>query len=84
MREQLASALRLALAEVLLPAYDGCLPLVFDDAFTNTDPQRLPLIRQMLALGVSRGVQVILLTCTPDDYLELSEPPHGGRLESIQ
>lgn len=83
LREQLASALRLALAEVLLPAYDGGLPLVFDDAFTNTDPQRLPLIRQMLALGVSRGVQVILLTCTPDDYRALTDPPQGGRLVSI-
>ncbi len=83
MREQLAAALRLALAEVLLPAYDGCLPLVFDDAFTNTDPGRLALIKQMLALGVSRGVQVILLTCTPDDYLELTAPPHTGRLESL-
>lgn len=84
MREQLASALRLALAEVLLPAYDGCLPLVFDDAFTNTDPQRLALIKQMLALGVSRGVQVILLTCTPADYLELTAPPHTGRLELLR
>ncbi len=83
MREQLAAALRLALAEVLLPAYDGCLPLVFDDAFTNTDPRRLALIKQMLGLGVSRGVQVILLTCAPDDYLELTAPPHTGRLESL-
>ncbi|MGB7565068.1 MAG: AAA family ATPase [Prochlorococcaceae cyanobacterium] len=84
MREQLAAALRLALAEVLLPAYDGCLPLVFDDAFTNTDPLRLALIKQMLALGVSRGVQVILLTCTPGDYLELTAPPHTGRMESLE
>ncbi len=26
------------MADVLKGAHDGCLPLVFDDAFTNSDP----------------------------------------------
>ena len=68
MREQLAGALRLALAEVLQPAYDGCLPLVFDDAFTNSDPQRLPGLRCMLRLAMEHGVQVVLLSCDPAAY----------------
>ncbi len=45
MREQLSAAVRLAMAQVLKPAYDDVLPLVFDDAFTNSDrptPGRAP------------------------------------------
>ncbi len=38
MREQLGTALRLSMADVLKAGHDGCLPLVFDDAFTNADP----------------------------------------------
>jgi len=34
-REQLAAAVRLAVAEILAEEHDGCLPLVFDDSFTN-------------------------------------------------
>ncbi|MCP9848462.1 AAA family ATPase [Cyanobium sp. Morenito 9A2] len=83
LREQLAGALRLALAEVLLPAYDGALPLVFDDAFTNTDPERLPMLKRMLGVGVKQGVQVILLTCTPGDYGDLSDAPLGGSVVTL-
>ncbi|MFZ9606284.1 MAG: AAA family ATPase [Vulcanococcus sp.] len=68
MREQMAGALRLAMAEVLLGAYDGSLPLVFDDAFTNTDRDRLPLLKQMLQRGMAQGVQILLLSCHPEDY----------------
>jgi DNA repair exonuclease SbcCD ATPase subunit len=71
MREQLAAALRLALAEVLQPAYDGVLPLVFDDAFTNTDPERLAGLQAMLQLGVARGTQIIVLSCQPQAYASL-------------
>ena len=72
MREQLAAALRLALAEVLQPAYDNCLPLIFDDAFTNSDQQRLQGLQQMLRRGVDNGLQLILLSCKPDDYQALA------------
>ena len=72
MREQLATALRLALAEVLLPGYDGCLPLIFDDAFTNSDPSRLGGLHRMLGRGLAKGAQIILLSCNPADYLEFA------------
>ena len=72
MREQLATALRLALAEVLLPSYDGCLPLIFDDAFTNSDPSRLGGLHRMLGRGLAKGAQIILLSCNPADYLEFA------------
>jgi len=68
MREQLAAALRLAMADVLKDAHDGCLPLVFDDAFTHSDPERIDLVKRMLAAAVERGLQVILLTCDPAAY----------------
>lgn len=71
MREQLNGALRLAIAEVLQPAYDGCLPLVFDDAFTNSDPTRQEGLRRMLQQGIQQGLQVVLLSCTPELYLPL-------------
>jgi DNA repair exonuclease SbcCD ATPase subunit len=72
MREQLATALRLALAEVLLPGYDGCLPLIFDDAFTNSDPKRLGGLHRMLGRGLAKGAQIILLSCNPADYQEFA------------
>jgi hypothetical protein len=68
MREQLAAALRLSMADVLKGAHDGCLPLVFDDAFTNSDPDRIDLVKRMLGTAVDRGLQVILLTCDPAAY----------------
>ena len=68
MREQLAAALRLSLAQLLLGAYDGCLPLVLDDAFSNSDPQRQAGVLRMLERGVQQGVQVLLFSCTPDAY----------------
>ena len=68
MREQLAAALRLSMADVLKGGHDGCLPLVFDDAFTNSDPERITLVKQMLTTAVDRGLQVILLTCDPSAY----------------
>ena len=64
-RELLAAALRLAIAEVLAPAYDGVLPVLFDDAFTNVDPSRWPALNAMLQRARGRGVQVLLLSCDP-------------------
>ena len=72
-REQVAAAVRLALAEVLAPAYDGALPLVFDDAFTNSDPERLEGLKRMLERACEQGVQVLLLSCTPNDYADLAK-----------
>ena len=68
MREQLGAALRLSMADVLKDRHDHCLPLIFDDAFTNTDPERIPMVSGMLKTAVAHGLQVILLTCDPQTY----------------
>ena len=67
-REQVAAGLRLAMAEILADRYGGSLPIVFDDAFTNSDPQRIQLLQRMLDLAARRGLQVIVLSCNPADY----------------
>jgi DNA repair exonuclease SbcCD ATPase subunit len=67
-REQVGASLRLALAEILAADHDGCLPVVFDDAFVNADPERLLGLQRILDLGAERGLQVIVLTCDPAAY----------------
>lgn len=59
--DQLYLALRLALADLLLPQPDAC-PLILDDAFLTFDDQRLTLaLEVMTELAQSR--QVLLFTC---------------------
>jgi DNA repair exonuclease SbcCD ATPase subunit len=70
-REQVAAAFRLALAEILAESHDGCLPVVFDDAFAHSDPERVQNLQRMLDLAATRGLQIILLTCTPADYAQM-------------
>jgi DNA repair exonuclease SbcCD ATPase subunit len=70
-KEQTAAAVRLAMAEVLAADYDGCLPVVFDDAFANSDPRRVNELQRMLDLAAKNGLQVIVLTCNPADYAAL-------------
>jgi hypothetical protein len=70
-KEQLAAAMRLAMAEVLAESHDGCLPVVLDDAFAYADPQRVQLVQRMLDLAAARGLQVIVLTCDPAGYAAL-------------
>ena len=67
-REQVAAAVRLAIAELLATDHGGTLPIVFDDAFTNSDPERIRSLHRMLDLASRNGVQVIVLTCTPEEY----------------
>ena len=67
-KEQTAAAVRLAMAEVLAADHDGCLPIVFDDAFTYSDPERVNKVQRMLDLAVTRGLQIIVLSCNPVDY----------------
>jgi DNA repair exonuclease SbcCD ATPase subunit len=67
-REQVGASLRLALAEILAEDHDGSLPVVFDDAFVNADPERLLCLQRVLDLGAERGLQVIVLTCDPAAY----------------
>ena len=68
MKEQLAAALRLSMADVLKAEYDECLPIVLDDAFTNSDPKRIDLIKKIITKASRNGLQIILLTCNPDSY----------------
>ncbi len=65
-REQFAAALRVTMAEVLAEAYDGSLPVLFDDAFANSDPERQAGVLRMLQQAADQGLQVILLTCDPE------------------
>lgn len=70
-REQTAAAVRLAVAELLAADHDGCLPIIFDDAFAHSDPDRVNQLQRMLDLAATRGLQVIILTCNPGDYSAL-------------
>lgn len=74
-REQVAAACRLAMAEILAGSPDdagessgGCLPIVFDDAFVNSDPERIKAVHRVLELGARRGLQIIVLSCNPQEY----------------
>lgn len=70
-REQVAAAFRLAMAEILAEVHDGTLPIIFDDAFTNADADRQHKLQQLLDLAADRGLQVIVFSCTPEDYAGL-------------
>lgn len=70
-KEQVAAAVRLAMAEILAASHDACLPLVFDDAFAYADPERVQSLQRMLDLAANRGLQIVVLTCAPADYIGL-------------
>jgi recombinational DNA repair ATPase RecF len=70
-KEQVAAAFRLAMAEVLAEGYGGALPIVFDDAFVNSDADRQRALQRLLDLGASRGLQIIVLSCRPENYTRL-------------
>jgi DNA repair exonuclease SbcCD ATPase subunit len=72
-REQISTLFRLCLAERLKSA------LLLDDQLVQSDPERLRWFRSALRQTAGNGVQVIVLTCRPDDYLEPAEssPPHA-------
>jgi hypothetical protein len=59
------------MAEILAQGHDGCLPIVFDDAFAYSDPERVQTLQRMLNLAAKRGLQIVVLTCTPSDYVSL-------------
>jgi uncharacterized protein YhaN len=67
-REQVAAAFRLAMAEILARDHDGCLPVVFDDAFVNSDAARVAAVQGMLERAAERGLQVIVLSCNHREY----------------
>ena len=67
-RDQVATALRLGVAEVLAEGHGGTLPVVFDDAFAYSDPERLGRLRRMLFRAAESGLQIIVLSCNAADY----------------
>ncbi len=69
--EQVAAAVRLAIAQILAEEHDGQLPVVFDDSFTNSDTERVKKIQDMLYLAAKNGLQVIVLSCNDTDYNSL-------------
>ena len=69
--EQTGVAVRLATAEILAGDHGGALPIVLDDAFAYSDPDRVQRLQAMLDLAARRGLQVIVLTCNPSDYITL-------------
>ncbi|MCC5835715.1 MAG: SMC family ATPase [Opitutales bacterium] len=71
-REQVALALRLAMAGLLAEDHDSCLPIVLDDAFTHADKERIEKLKTLLYQGGRKGLQIILLTCHPENYSGLS------------
>ena len=73
MKEQLNAAVRIAIADTLKEHHGGCLPLLFDDAFTNTDTVRLDGVLNMLQYAVKRGLQVIVLSCDSDPYKSVAD-----------
>ncbi|MEX1364764.1 MAG: AAA family ATPase [Nannocystaceae bacterium] len=70
-RDQLATILRLAIAEHLGTA------LVLDDHLVQTDPARVAWFRELL-LEVGQRAQIVVLTCRPEDYLRDDERPADG------
>jgi hypothetical protein len=89
-REQVAAAFRLAMAEILAADHGGCLPIVFDDAFVNSDPGRVAAVQAMLDRAADRGLQVIVLSCNQRDYdglgatmIELERVAFSGAARTI-
>jgi hypothetical protein len=78
-REQISTLFRLCLAERLRSA------LLLDDQLVQSDPDRLRWFRRALRQTATTGVQVVVLTCRPDDYLEPAEtpPPHVIDLSAV-
>ena len=70
-KEQVGAAVRLAVAEILAEDHGGTLPVVFDDAFAYSDPDRVKGVQRMLFQASQRGLQVIVLACSPNDYVGL-------------
>lgn len=68
-KEQLATAVRLATAEILAQDFNNKLPIIFDDAFSFSDKQRTDSLKDMLELAVKNGLQIILSTCRESDYI---------------
>lgn len=68
--EQLATLLRLTIAEVLETM------VLLDDQLTQTDPERTGRFRRILRDHAEKG-QIVVLTCRPLDYVDADDLPDG-------
>ncbi len=73
LKEQISCALRLAIGNILKEKFDGSLPIIFDDSFTNTDPVRINKVKNMLIKATKNGLQIVILSCKPEDYLDIAD-----------
>jgi DNA repair exonuclease SbcCD ATPase subunit len=75
-REQLSTLYRLSLAEYLRTV------IVLDDQLVQSDDSRMGWFRNLLA-EKARSFQIVVVTCRPGDYLQVSElAPDGKALHS--
>ncbi len=75
-REQLSTIFRLSLAEQLRSA------LLLDDQLTQSDPGRLEWFREQMRRSADE-VQIIVITCRPQDYLRPDELGTVGGAEPV-
>ena len=75
-RNQLATLLRLAIAEQLGSS------LILDDQLVNTDEDRLVWFHDSLR-KVALKAQVIVLTCRPRDYLKVEQMPESTTFRDL-
>ena len=74
-QEQIALLLRLSIAEAL-EAF-----IVLDDQLTQSDPERMTWMRDLLEAAASR-IQVVVMTCHPEHYAVENEHRHVVDLSS--
>jgi uncharacterized protein YhaN len=73
-REQLSVLTRLAVAQLLNEKGHPSV-VILDDALVYSDERRMAKLKEIL-VKLGQDLQVIILTCRPSDYLDLSQAKH--------
>ena len=71
--DQLYLALRLAVADLVLPSPQAC-PLILDDALLSFDDDRLAVVLHLLT-ELAEGRQILLFTCQHREFFMLEDRP---------
>ena len=79
-QEQLAILIRLALSRIV--SAGESVPVIFDDEFAHTDPERLKLMSKVFT-DFGQDQQFIMLTCYPDKFKEFT-PAHLVDLQALR
>ena len=78
-RDQLATLIRLTLAARLQTV------LVLDDQLTFSDTRRMQWFRQrVLSSSIDNKHQIIVITCRPDDYVDLSQSDDVAVIDLVE